>query len=394
MAGSGDRYAGFFTQRFAQRKEGSIPFSMCQDPSRPVSPNLFTLLPQAKFMKHAAWIIIALLGMVSFGCRDASREKTGSQKSQPGDTAVSVKTYIQLGGEPQYVEMTGSSSKLPILLFLHGGPGWPQTPQLRYFNAELCKHMILVSWDQRGCGLSLQKYPKADSLSLAQMVSDAHELTGILQKKFGQQKIYLAGFSWGSILGLKLAEEYPQDYAGYFAVSQVLNLNKNIEISRAWIRKQALLQRDQGTLRQLEKIERKDTSVCKRPIDCFLAQFQLLNKYHGAIYRSESDSAIEKSMAAYPDYKNYDWMGGFLYSAYRLEKELFQIDLRGPTELKVPVYFLMGRHDWNVPPEITLPFIDSLKAPLKEIIWFENSGHEPLEEEAAKFNATLISRIK
>jgi pimeloyl-ACP methyl ester carboxylesterase len=33
-------------------------------------------------------------------------------------------------------------------------------------------------------------------------------------------------------------------------------------------------------------------------------------------------------------------------------------------------------------------------APSKEIIWFENSGHEPLEEEAGKFNEVVMERIK
>jgi hypothetical protein len=52
--------------------------------------------------------------------------------TQAQPTAIAEKSLIELGGEKQYVEITGASRANPILLFLHGGPGWPQTPHLRY----------------------------------------------------------------------------------------------------------------------------------------------------------------------------------------------------------------------------------------------------------------------
>lgn len=58
------------------------------------------------------------------------------------------------------------------------------------------------------------------------------------------------------------------------------------------------------------------------------------------------------------------------------------------------MYFIMGRHDWNLPTSITEEYVKKLSAPKKEIIWFENSGHEPLSEEAAKFNQVMIERVK
>lgn len=102
--------------------------------------------------------------------------------------SVNTRGYVSLGGESQYVETFGSSKDLPLLLFIHGGPGWPQTPMLRHLNADLGKHFIVATWDQRGCGLSYQRDSAAPNMSLAQIVSDAHELTGILQKKFGQRR--------------------------------------------------------------------------------------------------------------------------------------------------------------------------------------------------------------
>ena len=98
-------------------------------------------------------------------------------------------------------------------------------------------------------------------------------------------------------------------------------------------------------------------------------------------------------MMAYDDYKNYDWLRAFMYSAHRLENDLFSTDLRSINKIKIPAYFFAGRHDWNVPASVTEKFLATLKAPKKELVWFENSGHEPLEEEAEKFNRAIIERI-
>jgi proline iminopeptidase len=97
-----------------------------------------------------------LLLIILFGCQNQDNKSTQTNEST---AKVQEKTFVELGGEEQYVEMTGASEDLPVLLFLHGGPGWPQTPHLRYFNADLTKQMILVSWDQAGCGQSYKHNP-------------------------------------------------------------------------------------------------------------------------------------------------------------------------------------------------------------------------------------------
>lgn len=335
------------------------------------------------------FVVVLFLGSCDF---QGKSDKTDSINY--GIEAIGDSSFITLNGEKQYVEITGSSSKNPVLLFIHGGPGWPQTPHLRYFNADLNKDVILVSWEQSGSGKSFVNNPNPKNLSLNQIINDAHELTQILKKKFNQDKIYVAGFSWGSIVGLKLVEQYPEDYIAYFGISQVINVRENIKISRKWIEDQAKSKGDKEALAILARLEKGDTSLCKKELECFYKQYELLSKYGGAIYKKESEAEIEKAVTKYDDYKNYDWMAGFNYSINRLEKELFETDLHSIKEIKVPAYFLVGRHDWNIPAQVTEQFVKNLTAPKKEIIWFEESGHEPLEEEANKFNQVIVERIK
>ncbi len=73
-------------------------------------------------------------------------------------------------------------------------------------------------------------------------------------------------------------------------------------------------------------------------------------------------------------------------------KDVFAADFRDVKELKIPVYFFQGRHDWNVPSVLVEAFAQNLKSP-KEIVWFENSGHSPLEEEPKQFNKMMVEKV-
>jgi pimeloyl-ACP methyl ester carboxylesterase len=307
--------------------------------------------------------------------------------------AVNEKSLISLGGEKQYVEITGASNLKPVLLFIHGGPGWPQTPFLRYYNADIAKNFILVSWDQRGCGKTYLNNPNPENMTLQQIVADAHQLTAYLKDKFQQQKIYIAGFSWGSIVGLQLAQQYPEDYEAYIGISQVINMKKGMEVSQLWLTDQATKAKDTATLQVLQKLKSKDTAYCKTDMDCFMKQYELLNKYKGATYNDSIAALEQKIMTMYDDYKGYDWNKAFAFSSSRLAKDMFAADFTKIESLKIPVYFLSGDHDWLVPSVITNLFIDNVSAPNKKLFQFKNSGHNLLEEEAGEFNETIMYKI-
>jgi pimeloyl-ACP methyl ester carboxylesterase len=62
--------------------------------------------------------------------------------------------------------------------------------------------------------------------------------------------------------------------------------------------------------------------------------------------------------------------------------------------VQVPVFFVLGRNDHWVPVETSLAYIDALAAPSKELVWFEESGHEPFMDEPAKFNAAMAELVR
>ncbi len=73
-------------------------------------------------------------------------------------------------------------------------------------------------------------------------------------------------------------------------------------------------------------------------------------------------------------------------------QQLYDIDLRRDySNLKVPVYFFLGRYDVNAPTALAEEYERVLDAPGKGIVWFEHSGHSPWLNEPDKFVKEVLS---
>lgn len=74
--------------------------------------------------------------------------------------------------------------------------------------------------------------------------------------------------------------------------------------------------------------------------------------------------------------------------------QLEQVDLAiQAAELAVPVYLVEGRYDTNALPVLAERYLEVLRAPHKQLIWFERSGHNPCFEEPERFNAFMVDTV-
>src|ERR1035441_5824656 len=75
-------------------------------------------------MKKAKWTIVGLalagLGIVSYLWFTPGRTPTINEPNW-----IASLERIRIGGVDQYILIRGNDSSLPVLLFLHGGPGMP-----------------------------------------------------------------------------------------------------------------------------------------------------------------------------------------------------------------------------------------------------------------------------
>src|SRR5687768_9786398 len=91
-------------------------------------------------------------------------------------TSVDRQETILIGGIKQYITIKGKDASLPLLLFLHGGPGGSVMHYADNFTGKLQEHFVVIQWDQRQTGKTLQLNSSPTPLSLAVFETDTREL--------------------------------------------------------------------------------------------------------------------------------------------------------------------------------------------------------------------------
>jgi pimeloyl-ACP methyl ester carboxylesterase len=134
---------------------------------------------------------------------------------------IDEKAYLQLGGLDQWVRIRGEELSNPVLISLHGGPGFPEAWLQRYFNAVLEKSFTIVYWDQRGAGRSFKPGIAKSSMTVEQFIADLDQLVDIVCARLGQRKVVIFGHSWGSALGMLYAGRFPEKVSVYVGGAQI-----------------------------------------------------------------------------------------------------------------------------------------------------------------------------
>jgi proline iminopeptidase len=168
----------------------------------------------------AALILAALVVWLALPARTPAILGTDG-KPLPG--SIAELTTVKLGGHNQAIMIRGYSVDNPVLLYLSGGPGQSDLPFSRVMFEELSRDFVVVSWDQRGTGKSYAALEPTSTLTLEQAISDTIELTNYLHQRFGQEKIYMLGESWGTTLGVLAVQQHPELYYAWIGSGQMVS---------------------------------------------------------------------------------------------------------------------------------------------------------------------------
>jgi pimeloyl-ACP methyl ester carboxylesterase len=298
--------------------------------------------------------------------------------------SVDHSEMIDIGGIKQYIQINGDDIENPLILFLHGGPGFAQSSFINHYQDSLKEHFVVVNWDQRGAGKSYSDDIPKETMSVEQFVSDTDELVDYLMEKYDKRKIYLAGHSWGSILGLMETEHYPDKFYAYIGIGQVIDSEQGEKISYEFIQDEARNANNTEAMKAIVSIgyppynDLRDLSIERKWVTYFGGSFREINVY----------TAMEESLKeeAYQQHKK-----GTVFSVVNLLPEIMEINFFDTIKsVKIPVYFCMGRYDYHTPSRLVEQYIKGLEAPKKKLVWFEESAHHPNVEESDKFNDVLI----
>ncbi len=356
-----------------------------------------------RIIKLRLSLLIALAGFIITGCSVVPY--TPAITDSDGETIPGSVTFLEevdIGGVKEWLVIRGKSINNPILLFIHGGPGSAEGPLVCYYNKKLEDYFIVVNWDQRGAGKSFSRKIPVETMTISQFITDTYQVVNFLRIKFNQDKIFIIGHSWGSVLGILTVQKYPQLFYAYIGVGQMVNGKENERLSFKYALDTALETNNQKAIRRLNEINsptpywtiEKDGDWFNK----FRKQRECLLKLGGCIYKEKNYNKWIKVFLEAPEYTMGDsvkWIQGNYFSTKAMWPEIMQIDLvKQVPKLEVPVYFLIGRHDYNTPFELAEEYFSQLEAPKKEFLWFDNSAHSPMYEEADKFNNVLIEKIR
>jgi pimeloyl-ACP methyl ester carboxylesterase len=272
-------------------------------------------------------------------------------------TSIDTTEAISIGGIKQFISIKGKDKSKPLLLFLHGGPGGSVMSYAGKFTHRLQEKFIVVQWDQRETGKTLAMNTSPVPLTFDLFVNDTHDIITSLLNQFQRNKIYLVGHSWGTALGFEIVRKYPDLLYAYVAISPMIN---QLESERIILE------------RMKEKAERtKNTQEIKE-----LAQVRIPFETGQDLYYDRKwlfDYNGQKNST-----KNFSEKFALSWSATWLSvfNEACRINLlESLAEVKCPVYFCTGRKDYQTNFAITESYFKKVKAPKKDLFWFEGTGH-------------------
>lgn len=307
---------------------------------------------------------------------------------------------VRIGGIDQWVSIRGSDRRNPVLLMLHGGPGWVAMPTSWYFQRGWEEYFTVVQWDQRGAGktyVANDPDTLAPTMTRERMVADAEAMVAWLRKEFGKDKIFVLGHSWGSYLGLELAQRRPEWLHAYIGIGQVTDAPESERRGWAWTLQQA--QRDANTqaVAELEALAPYAQGADPVPLESLFKQRKWLNHYGGMVYNRRGGDAEGAAVTLSPEYSDLDVAGmwkGNDFSMQHLLADVLTLDMSTVRELDVPLFLFLGRHDHNVSSALAAEWFATVKAPRKRMVWFEQSAHEVMIEEPGKTLVTLVRDVR
>lgn len=148
---------------------------------------------------------------------EAGRDRDGGNASGSSGNASNA------SGSSDGVNESGNASSCPPLVLLHGNDGSLIDFKMSMFDL-LASEFHTIAFDRPGHGHSVLAYGACASVEMqAAMIHDA-------LRQIGAEKPIVLGHSWGGMLALQYALDYPDNVSGLVLVSSVSHPSKREKV--------------------------------------------------------------------------------------------------------------------------------------------------------------------
>jgi pimeloyl-ACP methyl ester carboxylesterase len=195
---------------------------------------------------------------------------------------------------------------------------------------------------------------------------------------FGRKKLYIAGHSRGCAMGIFIAHQYPELLHALIEISPPVNGLESQELGLSMLKEHFSKINNEKAVKELSTIQ-----PGARDFESLFTRYVWQNEYDGVHLSDPAIGQIKPLMK--------QWMES---PAGALSNEIFGLNFfKQFPVLKCPVYFLVGRKDVLTNAAVSEKYYKAVKAPKKQLFWFEQSAHGVPDTEPELMQDIMITKI-
>jgi len=332
-------------------------------------------------------IVVCILLPPSFGKTKPFIDEDGNIL----ESSISEKTFVDINGTSLGMFIMAKDRNKPVLLMLGGGPGIPEYFLEQELPSRLENEFVVCYLEYRGTSLSYNADIAMEDMTLEQNVDDVVETTNYLCDRFGQDKIYLMGHSFGTYIAINTVHQRPELYHAYIAMAQIADSKESEILAYNYMYEQY---KSQGNTKMKEQFEAYPIVTSEDAFNEYSMSSLRDTAMHGLGLGTthKMDSVLSgiffpslRCTVYTPIERINIWRGKSFSQTtpVAINSRYFNAFNEIP-EIDIPIYFFAGIYDYTVCYSLQKEYYEQIQAPMKAFYTFHNSAHSPLYEESEK----------
>lgn len=342
-------------------------------------------------------VTVLVFGLVIGALTYRRKRQRQTAKALTIDTPNGIieERFIQIGGIEQWIQIRGENRDNPVLLILHGGPGWPNatfTLPLRSWE----KYFTIVQWDHRGAGKTLGRNGKTGSgeMTFERRVLDAIELTEFLRRHLHKDKVTLLAESMGTLTGVPLVKHRPDLFSAVVLTDLYVDMVRNEALKYQMTLDRVRAAGDKKGLTALEQIGADPTQWDVRAWTVNMAWAFKTN-----VPTPNLDRTLLFPLVLFsPIYRLRDiyiLFVGFQNSTAQMFNQIMTYNARKlGTRFEIPFFVFQGETDVITLTTLAEEYFGEVDAPVKQITLIKNAGHFAPFTQPDQFLTQLLTWVR
>ncbi len=211
-----------------------------------------------------------------------------------------------------YVRIAGNPSSGNVLIGINGGPG-QSSAYMSSFDRLAGPEFAVVTYDQRGTGQSTEP---SNGYGLTEYSADLEKI----RQAVGTKKVHIFGHSWGGIIAMRYAADYPQNVQSIILMGSGPPTREAVQAGQAQLNERIATLHEQGIIVRPQPGNMKDLIEAILPAYFSDPEFQVPDELKNTDF---NEVTYQQTLAELGDWD-------------------FSTDIAGLTH---PVLFLWGEDD-------------------------------------------------